>query len=50
MTIIAKPVGKGFRLVTEFRVTGARAQPFVVAVRSTFEFAGVRWRVIEVRA
>ena len=42
--------GKGFRLLTEFRISGARAQPFAVAVRSTFYFAGIRWRVIEVRA
>jgi hypothetical protein len=47
--VVAKPVGKGFRLHTEFRVTGARSQPFMVAVRSVFEFAGIKWRVVEVR-
>lgn len=45
-----KPVGRGYRLLTEFAVTGARAQPLLVSLRSVFEFAGIRWRVVEVVA
>ena len=48
MIVLAKPIGRGYRTTTEFRVEGRGALPYMVALRSVFEFAGIVWRVIQV--
>mgnify|MGYP003517232459 CR=1 FL=1 len=46
-----KPIGRGFRKVTVLEIRGGhmdRALTFTVG--AVFEFLGIRWRILEVRA
>jgi len=51
MTLLVKPVGRGFRLVTELRISGGHMERALEYRRGqTFELGNVRWRIVEVRA
>lgn len=51
MTIVCKPTGRGFRLLTTLQVEGGHMERALVwAVGQTFVMGGLTWRVLEVRA
>jgi hypothetical protein len=51
VTLVLKPVGRGYRLRTEMRITGGHMERALVwAAGQTFVMGGVTWRVLEVRA
>lgn len=51
MTLLVKRAGRGYRLLTTLRIDGGHMERALVFHRgSMFEFGGVRWRVVEVRA
>lgn len=49
MTLICVPRGRGRWSRVTMRITGRRADPLMVRRNSTFELAGIVWRVVEVR-
>jgi len=51
VTILCKPTGRGYRLVTVLQVKGGHMERALVwATGQTFDMGGLTWRVLEVRA
>jgi hypothetical protein len=51
LTLVIKPIGRGYRLRTELQITGGHMERALVwAVGQTFPMGGLTWRVLEVRA
>lgn len=51
MTVICKPIGRGYRLRTVLQIAGGHMERATTwAVASTFALGGITWRVLEVRA
>jgi hypothetical protein len=51
MTIVCTPIGRGYRLRSELRITGGHMDRALVwAVGQTLPMGGLTWRVLEVRA
>ena len=51
MTLVVKPVGRGYRLTSTMRIEGGHMQhSLIFHPGAVFELGGVRYRVVRVQA